>query len=37
MVEDKAGVEGKRNEPENNENIVPAYGFLKNEVFNKGK
>ena len=34
MVEGKAGIEGNRNEPEN---IVPAYVFLKNEVFHKGK
>ena len=37
MVEGKAGIEGNRNEPENNENIVPAYVFLKNEVVLKGK
>ena len=37
MVEGKAGVNGSRNEPENDENIVPVHGFLKNEVFHKGK
>ena len=37
MVEGKAGGEGRRNEPVNDENIVPAYGFFKNEVFHKGK
>ena len=29
MVEDKAGGEGRRKEPVNDENIVPMYDFRK--------
>ena len=29
MVEDKAGVEGRRKEPVNDETIVPMYDFVK--------
>ena len=35
MLEGKAEGEGRRKEPVNDENLVPVYGLLKNEVFPK--
>ena len=37
MIEGKDGGERNRNEPENDENLVPVYGFHKTEILHKGK